>query len=241
MEHELWLTAKFNDHLPDLGNWFLSLVHEPAQARPWENYITMEILVVVILMVVATVARSMFSVDRPGGMQHVFELIHEFLDGLASENIAHHREKYAAYFGTVFLFVLFANLLGLIPIFESPTMFHYVPAGVALATFVYYHAMGVGEHGPLGYIKHFLGPMPTGIFLLPIEIISHLARPLSLTIRLFANMFAGEQVTLVFLGMVPFMIPALFMGLHFFVGIIQAYVFTLLAIIYVGGAVAHEH
>ena len=241
MEHELWLTAQFNDHLAELGNSFLELVRLPPQARPWENYITMEILVAVILMVVATVARSMFSVDRPGGMQHVFELIHEFLDGLAAENIHHHREKYAAYFGTVFLFILFANLIGLIPIFESPTMFYFVPTGIALATFVYYHAMGIGEHGPIGYVLHFLGPLPTGIFLLPIEIISHIARPLSLTIRLYANMFAGEQVTVVFLGMVPLLVPALFMGLHFFVGIIQAYVFTLLAIIYVGGAVAHEH
>ena len=241
MEHELWLTAQFNDHLAGLGNSFLELVREPPQARPWENYITMEILVAVILMVVATVARSMFSVDRPGGMQHVFELIQEFLDGLAAENIHHHREKFMAYFGTVFLFVLFSNLIGLIPVFESPTMFHYVPAGIALATFFYYHAQGIGEHGPIGYVKHFLGPLPTGFFLLPVEIISHLARPLSLTIRLYANMFAGEQVTLVFLGMVPFLVPSLFMGLHFFVGIIQAYVFTLLAVIYVGGAVAHEH
>jgi F-type H+-transporting ATPase subunit a len=241
MEHELWLTAQFNDHLAGLGNSFLALARQPAQERPWENYITMEILVAVILMVVATVARSMFSVDRPGGLQHLFESIQEFLDGQAAENIQHRREKYMAFFGTVFLFILFSNLIGLIPGFESPTMFHYVPAGVALATFAYYHAMGIGEHGPIGYVLHFLGPMPTGIFLLPIEIISHLARPLSLTIRLFANMFAGEQVTLVFLGMVPFMVPTLFMGLHFFVGIIQAYVFTLLAMIYVGGAVAHEH
>jgi F-type H+-transporting ATPase subunit a len=75
----------------------------------------------------------------------------------------------------------------------------------------------------------------------PIEIISHLARPLSLTVRLYANMFAGEQVTLVFLQMTKFLIPVIFMGLHLFVGVVQAYIFMLLAMAYVGGAVAHEH
>jgi F-type H+-transporting ATPase subunit a len=77
--------------------------------------------------------------------------------------------------------------------------------------------------------------------MVPIELISHMARPLSLTIRLYANMFAGEQVTLVFLGLTYFAIPVLFMGLHIFVSVLQAYIFMLLAMMYVGGAVAHEH
>ncbi len=242
MEHELWLTALFNDHLAGLGNTFLQLVKMPAEDRPWANFVTMEILVAIILMVVAALARSKFSVEKPGGLQHSFELLHEFLDGQAAENIAHHREKYMSFFGTVFLFVLFSNLIGLVPGMESPTMFHYVPAGCALATFAYYHLQGLREHGPLKYGMQFFGPMPAAAPLMfPIEVISHLARPLSLTIRLYANMYAGEMVTLVFLSMVPFAIPSLFMGLHFFVGFIQAYVFALLAMIYVGGAVSHEH
>lgn len=76
--------------------------------------------------------------------------------------------------------------------------------------------------------------------MIPIEIVSHLARPMSLTIRLFANMFAGEQVTLVFLGLVPLAVPVVFMGLHVFVSFLQAYIFTLLTMVYVSGAVAHE-
>jgi F-type H+-transporting ATPase subunit a len=75
----------------------------------------------------------------------------------------------------------------------------------------------------------------------PIEIVSHLARPLSLTVRLYANMFAGEQVTMVFLKMTFFAVPVIFMGLHFFVGLVQAYIFMLLTMVYVGSAVAHEH
>jgi F-type H+-transporting ATPase subunit a len=77
--------------------------------------------------------------------------------------------------------------------------------------------------------------------MLPIEMISHMARVLSLTVRLYANMFAGEQVTMVFLSLTPLLAPVLFMGLHVFVGVIQAYIFMLLAMSYVGGAVAHEH
>ncbi len=242
MEHELWLTALFNNNLAGAGNFFLELVKQPAQERPWANFVTMELLVAVLLMLLAAVAKSQLSVEKPGGLQHTLEVLHEFLDGQAAENIAHHREKYMAFFGTVFLFILLSNLIGLIPGMESPTMFHYVPAGCGLATFAYYHLQGIREHGPWKYFKTFFGPMPAAaVLMFPIEVISHLARPLSLTIRLYANMYAGEMVTVVFLGMVPLAIPAIFMGLHFFVGFIQAYVFTLLAMIYVGGAVSHEH
>jgi F-type H+-transporting ATPase subunit a len=92
------------------------------------------------------------------------------------------------------------------------------------------------------YLAHFAGPMPLlAPIMIPIEIISHLARPLSLTIRLYANMFAGEMVTLTFLSLTYLVIPAVFMGLHVFVALLQAYIFMLLTMIYVGGAVAHEH
>jgi F-type H+-transporting ATPase subunit a len=101
--------------------------------------------------------------------------------------------------------------------------------------------MGVKEQGLGKYLAHFAGPMVAlAPLMIPIEMISHLARPLSLTIRLYANMFAGEQVTLAFLGLIPLVAPAMFMGLHVFVAFLQAYVFTLLTMIYVAGAVAHE-
>jgi F-type H+-transporting ATPase subunit a len=97
-------------------------------------------------------------------------------------------------------------------------------------------------NGMVNYLKHFMGPMILlAPLMIPIEIISHLARPLSLTIRLFANMFAGEKVTVVFISLTYFGIPALFMGLHVFVSFLQAYIFVLLTMMYVSGAVAHEH
>jgi F-type H+-transporting ATPase subunit a len=92
------------------------------------------------------------------------------------------------------------------------------------------------------YLMQFVGPIPLLFFLMiPIELISHFARPLSLTIRLYANMFAGEQVTGAFMALVHVAVPVIFMGLHLFVAFLQAYIFMLLSIIYVRGAVSHEH
>ena len=155
--------------------------------------------------------------------------------------MGHGGAKYTAFFGTIFLFILFMNLLGLIPGFESPTMAPQVPLGLAVVTLLFYHAAGVRANGA-GYIKQFLGPMLLlAPLMLPIEIVSHFARPLSLTVRLWANMFAGEQVYLTFLTLTKLVVPVIFIGLHLFVSILQAYIFMLLAMVYVGGAVSHEH
>ncbi len=155
--------------------------------------------------------------------------------------MGHDGPRYVAFFGTIFLFILLMNLMGLIPGLESPTMYPMVPLGLALATFVFYHVAGLRAHGG-GYIKQFMGPMLLLVpLMLPIELISHFARPLSLTVRLWANMFAGEQVYLTFITLTKIIFPVIFIGLHLFVGLLQAYIFMLLAMVYVGGAVSHEH
>ena len=133
------------------------------------------------------------------------------------------------------------NALGLIPGFVAPTMFAFVPMGMAVSLFVFYHAAGIKANGA-AYIKQFLGPMALLIpLMLPIELVSHAARPLSLTLRLFANMFAGEQVTNTFVALTTVVIPVIFIGLHAFACILQAYIFMMLAMVYIGGAVSHEH
>jgi F-type H+-transporting ATPase subunit a len=133
------------------------------------------------------------------------------------------------------------NLLGLVPGFVAPTMFAAVPMGMALSLFVFYHAAGIKANG-FGYIKQFMGPVLLLVPLMfPIELVSHFARPLSLTLRLFANMFAGEQVTTTFVALTKFVVPVIFIGLHAFACILQAYIFMVLAMAYVGGAVSHEH
>ena len=142
----------------------------------------------------------------------------------------------------IFLFVLLNNLLGLIPGIVTPTSLPIIPLGIAVPTFIYYHYFGFKEQGFVGYMKHFAGPIWWIAWLLfPIEIISHFARIMSLTIRLYANMFASDLVTLVFFSLFPLAIPAVFLGLHAAVSLIQAYVFMLLAMIYLSQAVAHEH
>jgi F-type H+-transporting ATPase subunit a len=243
-EHELWLTALFNDYLAGAATAILGVfnIHAENAARPWENWIVMELLVVAILMVLAAAVRSGLSADKPGRMQHIFELLYDFLKTQASEVGIHHPEKYSAFFGTLFVFIAAMNLIGIIPIFESPTMAVFVPAGLAISTWVYYHVMGVRELGPVQYMKHFLGPViwlaPLMIF---IEIIGHFARMLSLTVRLYGNMFAGEQITTVFISLTKLVVPVIFMGLHVFVAFLQAYVFSLLTMIYVSMATSHEH
>jgi F-type H+-transporting ATPase subunit a len=242
-ETELWITSVFNQYLPGIANSVLDMAgmaHDPA--KPWANFVVIELLVALLIVILFAMLRSRLSVDNPGKLQHVFELIYQFLHGETEDQIGHGGGKYLAYFGTLFIFILFMNLIGVVPGLESPTMSPAVPLGCAAATFLYYNAMGMRANGVGKYLAHFAGPMPMlAPLMIPIEIISHLARPLSLTIRLYANMFAGEQVTIQFLNLTYFLIPAAFMGLHVFVSLLQAYIFMLMTMMYVAGAVAHEH
>src|ERR1017187_2920535 len=201
----------------------------------------LELLVVAGLIAFFAIVRMTLSVEKPNAGQQIAEMIHEFTGGQADQVIGHGYEKFQAFVTCIFLFVLLNNLLGLIPGLETPTKSPWVPLGIAVLTFAYYQLNGLRVHG-FGYIKQFLGPVWwISPLLLPIEIISHCARIMSLTIRLYANMFASDLVTLVFFSLIPLAIPAVFLGLHFFVSLIQAYVFMLLAMIYLSQAVAHDH
>jgi len=225
-------------------------IHPKHPATPISNSFAMELLVAILLTIFFIAVRSRLSVERPGGLQHTMEAIQETVHGIASETIASHPEKYVPYLTILGIFILSCNLIGLVPGLESPTAVPIVPLGCALLTWFYYHYQGVKANGPLGYLKHFMGPqegMPMAVRLLlplllfPIELFSHAARVLSLTVRLFANMFAGEMVTLVFFSLVPLGIPIIFEGLHIGVSFIQTYIFVLLACVYLGEATAHEH
>jgi F-type H+-transporting ATPase subunit a len=241
-ETELWITKLFNDYLPGAGNTLIGIVGMAPEARPWANFVTMQLVVAAIIIVLFALLKPRLSADHPGKLQHTCELVYDFLREQADEQVGHDGLQYVAYFGTIFIFILFSNLIGVIPGMESPTMVPSVPAGCAIATFFYYNIVGVQALGILKYLAHFAGPMPLlAPLMIPIELVSHLARPLSLTIRLFANMFAGEQVTLVFLKLTFFLVPAVFMGLHVFVSFLQAYIFMLLTMMYVAGAVSQEH
>jgi F-type H+-transporting ATPase subunit a len=241
--HELWITNLFNRALAGPANSVLDVVHFPARdhANPWADWMVCEIVVVLFIVVLFGLLRSRLSVDKPGKLQHVMELTYEFVHASAEEVVGHDGPRYVAFFGTLFVFILLMNVAGLVPGFESPTAYTMVPLGLAVTTFFFYHGTGLRANGA-GYFKQFLGPMlALAPLMIPIEIISHFARPLSLTIRLYANMFAGEKVYLTFLMLTKFLVPVVFIALHLFVAFLQAYIFMLLAMVYVGGAVSHEH
>jgi F-type H+-transporting ATPase subunit a len=222
----------------------LALLHITPRfpEAPIPNSVAMELLVFLILLGYFIAVRVSLSVENPGAVQHLAEMTDEFVSGQAEQIIGHGYEQFTGYLTVILLFILLANLMGLLsPWLESPTASPAVPLGLALITFVYYHYHGLRANG-FGYIKQFLGPVWWLYWLLfPIEIISHLARILSLTVRLYANMFAGDLLTLAFFSLVPIGVPLLFLGLHLGVAVIQAYVFMLLAAIYLSLAVAHEH
>jgi F-type H+-transporting ATPase subunit a len=243
-----------------LNHWFgpsvLALlnafhVHPKHPSRPISDSFAMEFLVVLLLTVFFIAVRARLSVERPGGLQHTMEGIHGFVANMADEVIGHHGNKFVPYLATLGMFILVCNLIGLVPGLESPTAVPVVPLGCALLTWFYYQYHGVKANGPVGYLKHFIGPqdkeMPLvmrlflPILMFPIEVFSHLARVLSLTTRLTANMFAGEMVTLVFFSLIPLGIPVLFEGLHIGVSLIQTYIFVLLACVYLGEATGQEH
>jgi F-type H+-transporting ATPase subunit a len=202
----------------------------------------LELLVAGGLVAFFLIVRLTLSVDKPNPAQQIAELIHDGIGGQAEQIIGHGYEQYQSWVTCIFLFVLFNNLLGLIPGVPAPTVSPWVPLGIAVPTFLFYNFQGIRAQGLIGYLKHFCGPIWwMAWLLLPIEIVSHLARIMSLTIRLYANMFASDMVTLGFFSLVPVGIPAIFLGLHVFVSLIQAFVFMLLTMIYLSLAVTQEH
>src|SRR5271165_2161522 len=224
-------------------------IHPKYPAAPISNSFAMELLVVVLLTIFFIAVRSRLSVERPGSLQHTMEAIYGFVGDMAGETISNHPEKYVPYLIALGLFILSCNLIGLVPGLESPTAVPMVPLGCALLTWFYYHFQGLRANGPSEYLRHFIGPqegMPLAVRLLlpillfPIELFSHAARVMSLTVRLFANMFAGEMVTLVFFSLIPLGIPILFEGLHMGVSLIQTYIFMLLACVYLGEATTQD-
>jgi F-type H+-transporting ATPase subunit a len=243
MQDSLAITRLLNQLFGGIVASVMHAVGLPANPATAINDTTaLEILVVAGLIAFFIVVRLSLSVEKPSAPQQVAEMIHEFIGGQGEQIIGHGYERFQAFLTCIALFVLLNNLLGLVPGVVTPTSQPVVPLGLAVLTFLYYNYHGIRTQGPIGYIKHFAGPVWWMSWLiLPIEVVSHLARVLSLTIRLYANMLASDLVTLVFFSLIPFAVPTIFLGLHFAVSIIQAFVFMLLTMIYLSLATAHDH
>lgn len=205
------------------------------------EYITYAWLAMAILIGLSLVARFSLKKTAPTGFQNFFEVIVGGLDNFIVDIMGPEGKHYLALIGSLFLFILVCNLLGLIPGFDSPTANINTTLALALVSFTATHYVGVKRHG-IGYIKHFMGPMPALIPLMfPIEVISHFARVMSLTFRLFGNMVAKHKLLLVLALLSPYIAPVPILGLGLLVAFVQAGVFTLLTMLYISGSIEEAH
>lgn len=242
LEHSLGLVEFINSILGKPLAWFLGIfgieVHDPAHFIP--DYVVMCLIIFIFLVLFLGLASRKRNLV-PSKLQSVLELIIEAFEGLLVDTIGEEGKKYVPMISTLGLFVFLGNLMGLIPGFMSPTSKLNVTLGCALCVFVYYHWTGIRAQGVGKYLKHFMGPIPMlAPLMVPIELISHFSRPISLSIRLFGNIFAEELLIVVIASIIPFFLPLPFMAIAIFTGTIQAFVFVLLSCIYIAGAVAHE-
>jgi F-type H+-transporting ATPase subunit a len=242
LEHSLFIVDLFNKifgkPLATLLSWLGIQVADPAHLVP--DYIVMCLLIALALILLLGLSSRKLSLV-PSKRQSILELIIQTFEGLLVDTIGERGKKYLPLIATVGLFILFCNLIGLVPGFMSPTSKLNVTIGCALVVFVYYHFQGIRAQGLFKYLKHFAGPVPLlAPLMIPIEIISHFSRPVSLSIRLFGNIFAEEVLIVIMASIIPFFLPLPFMAIAIFTAIIQSFVFVLLACIYIAGAVAHE-
>ena len=218
---------------------FLQWIEEQLHLHIGEH-VTYTWLVMLILIVVSFLATKSISMI-PSGAQNLLEVVVTGIDGLIEETMGKEGKAYFPLIATIALFILICNLIGLIPGFYPPTANLNTNAAMALSVFAMTHVVGFKKHG-IGYLKHFMGPI---IWLAPlmfvIEIIGHLARPLSLTLRLFGNMYGHEIVLMIFLALVPLFLPIPMMLMGVLIALIQTFVFTLLAMIYIAGALEEAH
>jgi F-type H+-transporting ATPase subunit a len=241
LEHSLYIVELANRVFGRAVASLLGLlgikVADPLHVIP--DYVVMVVIVFAVLAVVFTLASRKLTLV-PSRRQSVLEMVFGMFEGLVTDTVGPEGRKYLPVIGTVGLFIFSANLIGLVPGFMSPTSKLNVTVGCALVVFFYYHAQGVRAQG-LKYFKHFLGPIPAlAPLMVPIEIISHFSRPVSLSMRLFGNIFAEELLIVIMASIIPFLLPLPFMAVAIFTSVIQAFVFVLLACIYIAGAVAHE-
>lgn len=275
IEHVTGLTQLVNHYLGQYALTLLSWLHITPENRetPIPEHVVMGVVVLILATLLALFLRSRLSVEKPGATQQVAELLLTNSLGfgikdLLEENVHQGALKLVSFVGSISVFVLLSNLLGVIPVFASPTANNSVPLACAILTFLYFNWQGIKHHGVGGYLLTFAGsPRKFGdwllaILLFPVEIVSTSARILSLTVRLWANIVASDLLYSIFLSLfsmatvaawskspifgiviavLPATVPLAFIGLHIFVSIIQAYIFTVLPSVYLGMATADEH
>ena len=246
LEHSLWIVQLFNAVFGPAVAAALrpfGFTFKPGEVIP--DFIVMSLLILIGVSVLCLAIRTRLSVENPGKLQIALEEALSFLNGMLDDYIGPKGRTYLPLVGTMFIFILLGNLMGLVPGLKSPTSNFNVTLGCALTVFVYYQFHGFKEQGVLGYIKHFMVPAGAPIWIapiyFPIEIISHLSRVLSLSVRLFGNIFGEDLVILILASIVPFLVPLPMMFLGLVTAALQAYIFAMLTTIYLAGAVVVDH
>ena len=245
-EHPLWIVEAVNAVLGRPVAAMLAAigfhVEGPEVIPP---HIVMTMLIVAVVAIVCGIMRSRLSVEHPGKFQIVLEDLVTAVVGLLEEWIGPDGRRYLPLIATLGLFILLGNYAGLVPGLMAPTSSINVTLGCALTIWVYYHYQGIRENGIAKYIAHFWAPPGApwwiGFIMFPIELISHTSRVMSLSLRLFGNIFGEELVIVILFSLVPFVVPLPMMFLGLITGGLQAFIFVLLSIIYLQGAVAVEH
>jgi len=246
IEHPLWIVEFVNAVLgPPVAKVLGLLGFHVTGPEVIPNYLVMTLLIVAGVTIMSLVMRSRLSVEHPSKFQIVLEDGVLAVIGLLEEWIGPDGRRYLPLIATFGLFILLGNYAGLVPGLMAPTSNINVTVGLAITTWVYYHYQGLRKQGVVNYLKHFAVPPGAPVWLAPlmllIELISHTSRLLSLSLRLFGNIF-GEEMVIVILGsIIPFLVPLPMMFLGLITGGLQAFIFVLLSIIYLQAAVAVEH
>jgi len=203
-------------------------------------HVTMTFLVVLIVIFLGSLAKKK-NAEVPGRTQNALELFVKGVCNMCDDVMGVEGRPYIPIIFGIGLYVAFSNVLGLIPGFLAPTANLNSTAAPAIVVFLIYQYIGIRKHGA-GYIKHFLGPVGwLAPLMLIIEFIGHLARPLSLSMRLFGNIFGEDLVIIILFMLVPFLVPLPMFMLGLFTSLLQAYVFMMLSMIYISGALEEAH
>ena len=247
LHHELWITHAVNAVLGPVAAAILRAFGRevPPGAQVIPDYLAMLIVIAIALTVLSLLVRSRLSVDDPGPVQVLLEDFVGFFHNLLDDMVGPKGRSYLPLVGSIFLIIWISNMAGLVPGLMAPTSNLNVTLGCAITVWVYYHLQGIKEQGLGAYLKHFAVPPGSPVLLAPlmliIELIGHLARVLSLSLRLFGNVFGEELVIIILASLVPFIVPLPMMVLGLLTGTLQALIFAILTIVYLGGAVAVEH
>lgn len=245
-EHPLWIVQAVNAVLGrPVGAMLDALGFHVEGHDVIPAYLVMTMLIVALVTVVCLIMRSRLSVENPGKFQILLEDGVTAVVGLLEEWIGRDGRRYLPLIATLGLFILLGNYAGLVPGLMAPTSNINVTVGLAVTTWVYYHYQGFRKQGVVNYLKHFAVPPGAPVWMAPlmlvIELISHTSRLLSLSLRLFGNIFGEELVILILGSIIPFIVPLPMMLLGLVTGGLQAFIFVLLSIIYLQAAVAVEH